>query len=236
MTLRTRASLQMNIIGNITLLFESKLRNLAIKHLNLYPYRRYMTKNNCIFIHIPKAAGTSVLQALNGTLGHIQRDHFTITECITASRKHYEEFFSFAFTREPLDRALSTYNYLVNGGNKTTDLALANTINNNFSNFDEYVAGFLDHDTIHVSKLTKPQFCYVCDERFSIKVDFVGSFENINDDFKYVARRLGLDGHLPQTNYSKKSFYEPSDTTKAKLYELYKRDYELFYPDQLDSN
>lgn len=216
------------------MLFKSKLKKLAIEHLDLYPYRRFLTKNKCIFVHIPKAAGTSILQALSGNTKHIQRDHFSIHDCISASRMHYEEYFSFSFTREPLDRAISTYNYLARGGNKASDLKTSEFLNKNFTDFDEFVDGFLTPQTIYAMKLTRPQFTYVCDETFTPLVDFIGSFENLEKDFTFVSNKIGLKRYLQKVNASEKGDIKVSELARSKIRCLYKKDYELFYPNDLE--
>lgn len=206
-----------------------KLKELSIEYLDLYPYRRYMTKNKCIFVHIPKAAGTSVLQALAGHSGHIQRDHFTIHDCISASRKRYNEYFKFTIVREPIDRIRSVYQYLSNGGNKRTDLPLAKKINDEFKDFNEFVIGFLNHESIHSLKLTKPQYTFLCDENYNVLVDFAGRYESLENDFNEVASIIGLEVRLPSANRSEPKSITISPDAEKKIRELYRKDYELFY-------
>ena len=68
-------------------------------------YRRYISwkKAKCIFVHVPKAAGTSINYALYGrTLGH-----YTIEEIQSRFPKLVERLFVFSFVRHPYARLVS---------------------------------------------------------------------------------------------------------------------------------
>lgn len=214
-------------------MIKNRLRELSIQYLDLYPYRRYMTKNKCIFVHIPKAAGTSVLQALAGHTGHIRRDHVTVHNCLSASRIRFEEYYKFTVVREPSDRIRSVYRYLVAGGNKTTDRSFSAKISSSFKTLDEFVFDFLDHATIHSVTLIKPQYTFLCDSEFNVLVDFVGRFENLEADFNLIADKLGLRPDLPKLNRGSSDLVELSVEAELKIKELYMKDYELFYPSRL---
>src|SRR5690554_6741845 len=62
-------------------------------------WRRYFnwSKANCIFVHVPKAAGTSVNKAIYGrTLGH-----YSACEIQEKFPKLYERVFTFSLVRNP---------------------------------------------------------------------------------------------------------------------------------------
>lgn len=223
----------MNIINKLKIYIEYKVKHYALMYLDVYPYRRYMTKNNCVFIHIPKAAGTSVLQTLAGTDGFIPRDHSTIEEFKIASTPLLNDFFSFTIVRNPLDRIDSVYRYLKKGGNGTNDLELSKFINSNFPTLNDYILEYLDKDIIHAYKLTKPQYTFVCDEKYKVLVDFVGRFESINEDFSQISKKLNLKRELPHSNKSEVMPLAISEEAKEKIKNLYSVDYQVFYPDLL---
>ena len=92
---------------------------------NDFPYRKHFTRNKCIFIHIPKAAGTSVLAAL-GKTKEKGRDHVSWQVYKKASSRKFARYYKFTFVRNPYDRALSAYRYILSGGNQgKQDLAIA---------------------------------------------------------------------------------------------------------------
>lgn len=198
-------------------------------HLNIYPYRRYMCKHNCIFIHIPKAAGTSVLHALSGSTDHVQRDHCSAFNFKSADKKRFERSFKFAFVRHPVDRLLSVHRYLLSGGNGTNNKRLSALINSEYNQFDDFVLKYLDSMRLHTEVLFRPQFSFLCNEYYEVMVDFVGKYERIDEDFKVVADKLDLSTTLPKSNVSKLSNgSDVSDNVREKIFDLYSKDFELF--------
>lgn len=201
-------------------------------HSDMYPYRRYMCKNDCVFIHIPKAAGTSVLHALTGSTNHVQRDHCTAFNFKSADKKRFEKSFKFAFVRDPIDRLQSVHRYLLSGGNGINNKRLSSLVTADFAHFDDFVLNYLDPMRLHTEVLFKPQFSFLCNEYYELMVDFVGRYERIDQDFEVVRSKLNLKASLPRSNISKAtSSSELSDNVRHRIAELYSKDFELFdYP------
>lgn len=208
---------------------EYRVKKFALEKGDFYPYRRYMTKNKCIFVHIPKAAGTSVLQALSGKNVHIQRDHCNLREFRSANRELYNEYFKFAFVRHPLDRIYSSYRYLMGGGNKMGNIALSKYLTKNHNTFNSFINDYLDVEKILTQVLFKPQFSFFCNELLEPQLDFLGKYENINNDFEVVRKKLGLQQKLKSANVSEvKSSIEIDNSAVEKIFSLYRTDFELF--------
>lgn len=65
-------------------------------------------KNNFVFIHIPKNAGTSLSKGFGVETSY----HHTVKEYLTIlTAKKYDNMLSFAFVRNPFSRFVSLYNY-----------------------------------------------------------------------------------------------------------------------------
>jgi len=208
---------------------EYRVKKFALEKGDFYPYRRYMTNNKCIFVHIPKAAGTSVLQALSGKEAHIQRDHCNLREFRSANRELYNEYFKFAFVRHPLDRIHSSYRYLMGGGNKMGNLSLSKYLIEKHYTFNSFVNDYLNNEKILTQVLFKPQFSFFCNEFLEPQLDFLGKYENINNDFEVVRKKVGLKQKLKNVNVSKvKSSIDIDNRAAEKIYSLYKTDFELF--------
>jgi len=206
-----------------------RAKTFALEFGNFYPYRRYMTKNNCIFVHVPKAAGTSVLHALSGSTKHMQRDHCSAFNFKSADKKRFERSFKFAFVRHPVDRLLSVHRYLLSGGNGTNNKRLSALINSEYSQFDDFILNYLDSMRLHTEVLFRPQFSFLCNEYYEVMVDFVGKYETIEQDFKVVADKLDLNTELPRSNVSKVSIEsDVSEKVRDKITALYSKDFELF--------
>lgn len=72
-------------------------------------YTRFYDRQGCIFIHIPKCAGTSVAHALYGKPPW----HFSISDALFINTLKFcrPDYFSFATIRDPYARLYSIYRY-----------------------------------------------------------------------------------------------------------------------------
>lgn len=169
--------------------------------------------NKCIFIHIPKNAGQSIehvfLNRLNLTwetraplllryndmpelgppaLAHLKADEYVANKYLT--QEMFDEYFKFAFVRNPWSRMISIYKYL--GFNKKSD-------------FKTFLTGaFKDKIFNERYWFVGPQSNYLYTENDDLLVDFVGKFENLQDDFDYVCEKIGIPKtQVPHVNESK---------------------------------
>jgi len=142
----------------------------------------------------------------------------------------FEKYFVFAFVRNPYDRLVSAYNYLMQGGKGgRADMQFR----------DQYLTAYEDFTDFVVRGLNKPeaasqwhlmqQHYYVVNFEGEIMVDFIGHFENIEEDFSKVAQKLGVDLALPHRNKSVRDAYQGcyTEETRKIAYEYYKKDFEL---------
>jgi len=192
------------------------------------PYKSYMHKHKCIFVHIPKSAGTSIVDVLGGDT--VSRSHLPAYIYKTADPERYEEYFKFTFVRNPWDRVVSTYEYWKQGLDQT-DGYYKNLLLDRYDTFEKFVMDFLDKDSICLHFMLKPQYLYLYDYRENLLVDFIGKFENIDKDSDEIFKRLGIKNTLKKTNSSKRGNYQEYYTKQElidKVAELYKRDIELF--------
>lgn len=169
-----------------------------------FPYRSYHKKNNCIFIHVPKAAGTSILWALGKKEG--ARDHLQWFVYYAANPAYFDAAFKFSFVRNPWARLLSAYDYLRNGGNGSGDLEIAPIIGQ-YENIDDFVINGLLRGVLRNHLLFLPQSEFVCKGNGDLAVDFLGRYERIDEDFVVVATQLGISPELPVLNKNKNSFF-----------------------------
>lgn len=194
-----------------------------------FPYAKYNKKNSCIFIHIPKVAGTSITDALAD--GKAQRNHLPWYVYYTANKTFFEQAFKFSFVRNPWDRALSAYNYLVSGGNKSTDLRVSEMVSK-YSDFDDFVINGLGGGWFRNHLLFIPQSEFIVNGEQEIVVDFLGRFENIDEDFGEVLNSIGVDRKLDNKNSSKRSkdykpYYKRTRSIEV-ISEIYAQDVKMF--------
>lgn len=189
-------------------------------------YSEYADEFRAIFIHVPKAAGTSISQALFGRRSR----HLRWLDYYRANPRKFRSYFKFAFVRNPWDRLVSTFFFLKSGGLNPLDRAWAEQNLAGFDNFETFVLGWLTKAHAQSWVHFKPQYHWICDDHLTPRMDFVGRFEDIEDDFKVIAERLGCARHLEKGNRTEHlhytAYYTPE--TMAMVAAVYATDIELF--------
>lgn len=183
----------------------------------------------CIFVHIPKNAGLSVSYTLFGNTGgsHRKIKHYKAKFAKTTFRK----FFKFTFVRNPWDRVVSTYFFLKEGGITEKDAKWSEENLSRFENFEEFVREWLNNENANSSLHFQEQHLFLSDEEGNFPLDFIGRFENLEEDFKKVCSRLGIERDLDNKNSSNrkrdyKSYY--SAETRAIVAKVYEKDIQMF--------
>lgn len=181
-------------------------KNFLRDRLDPYPYRSYTSRHKCIFIHIPKAAGTSVLRAL----GHKgSRDHATYREYKIANSSKFDSYFKFTFVRHPVTRFESSFRYYKAGGNqRSTDQYFFDIIKKYKMSANDFCDFIADKQHYIYTPMFWPQTLFFLEVGEVSQVDFIGKFESIEADFNIVLNKLGIKGKLEKLNQSKN---EPGD-------------------------
>ena len=185
-------------------------------------------KTKTIFIHIPKTAGVSLLKAIYGEVTLTGHRSFYFNSIILNIKN--EEYFSFAFVRNPFDRLYSTYMFLKKGGMNNHDRLAFETHLLKFKDFEDFVINGLDEKLIFQITHLIPQYEYLCDLRGKILVDFIGRFENLEEDINSLSKKLKKHIKLSHHNHNNKKDYTEVYTNEMieKVYQLYKKDIDIF--------
>jgi len=196
-----------------------------------------------VVVHIPKAGGTSCVCAL---FNEPRSQHWTISEL--KSVPSLRQFPSFAVVRNPFWRFVSAYNYLRCGGNP--DIAV---IKDNLAwsqllksmPFRQFVILLTDNspkgkrlfdDTMaeHGAKdvvMFTPQHRFICIAD-RVAVDLVVKMEQIAaEGFVRLGKLSKEIGDVPVGHWNKtkrKTVSDLDEETALKIYDFYKRDFELF--------
>jgi len=192
-----------------------------------YPYKRFMHKYKCIFIHIPKNAGTSVLTAFGDKQG---RKHAKWFDFYESNELFFKRYHKFAIVREPLSRLFSAYNYVVNGGNKSAgDIALKQYIDSRCEDFEGFINNVLTYDFIMLQPLFQPQYLYVFDRQYKRVVDTLLKYETLQSDWRALSLECGFPKSLPFVNSSSsgEAKIDISDSAYTKILEFYHLDFKL---------
>jgi len=157
-----------------------------------------------LFIHVPKTGGVSVRKALEpySYIG-VDGEHTPIKAAQFAP--YVGKYFSFCFVRNPWDRFVSSYFYLNRGGaNTRPDKKAYAMYIEPYKTFKDVVMNIGDDKgNLFCWQHFAPQMNYIIDEHEDVVVDFIGRFENINEDFGVVCKKIGIPSvNLPLLNTS----------------------------------
>lgn len=180
-----------------------------------YSYKPF-DDTGSIFVHIPKCAGVSMCRTLFGGLAG---GHTTLEEYLTIFEpRHIRNYFKFTVVRNPWDRVVSSYFFLKSGGFNEKDRLWSAKELSDFSSFDCFVRKWLNRTNIWKWAHFNPQYFYMLDKREKVHLDFVGFFENIDDDFSHINQRLGLNRTLTRMNKGEhRSYMDYYDTDTRKI-------------------
>lgn len=204
-------------------------------------------KYKCIFLHIPKTAGTSIERFLRQIDSEIPQKVLRKRGFSHFLNDHLD-YFVFSFVRNPYDRFISAWKWGELKFSKegelpfykkersvsfeeyillTTDLEYRKDNENLWSEYDEY----------H----TLPQFEFFPNlnggHYFKDKInpaftcDFIGRFENLHEDFNTVCSGIGVKKFKLPHAYNSKTFKQAFNWTselKEKVYNYYKKDFTNF--------
>ena len=120
-------------------------------------YIKQYQKSDIIFIHIPKAAGTSIANEIYGK----RNGHLTASQVVKILGKdEFNRKFSFSISRNPYDRLVSSYFYAVQGG--SIDGGITNSSmykTNEFSDFSSFVKNWLVFQDLNsIDLIFRPQY------------------------------------------------------------------------------
>ena len=186
-----------------------------------------VSRHRCIFIHIPKTAGISVARALFGSkgAGHARAADYLAT----IGAEDFDCLFKFSIVKNPYDRLISAYWYLMAGGMSEGDRKIAEEFLGKFGGFDSFVLHGLDEaaeSQVHFM----PQWTFLLDPRTNrICTDLLVPFEEMDAGFAEICRRLGRNVVLPRLNVAQRRPARGALTPdlEAAIRRVYRSDFDL---------
>lgn len=184
------------------------------------------------FIHVPKAAGTSIAHAIYGhSIAHV-----TAAAARRYAPERWEALPSFAVVRNPWDRALSAYRFARGGGGVgqgavriTAPELYAGPA---FSSFARFVEGWLaERDLDVLDHVFRPQWRYLCDDEGRAQVNHIGRFEDMQAVERHAGEVLRRPVSFGRANITSdaggyRDAYTPELRRRIGL--IYERDIDLF--------
>ena len=209
-----------------------------------------------IFIHNFKTGGTSIERKLGHfeTLERDVQDHRTIREIEQLTnrgyflkmslyalkigkpmssfqhlktwfnpeltKKEYDAFYKFSFVRNTWARVYSWYVNIM----KDEGLRKSYSITDSNFSYEQFLSEKINHNTFS-------QLYFLTDRNGSVPLDFIGRFENLQEDFDLVCNQIGIDDPLlPKLLVRNYAHYTENynEKTKDLIYKLYKDEIDYF--------
>jgi hypothetical protein len=188
--------------------------------------------HNFIFIHIPKCGGTSIEHAFNvglnrldikgltGRHNKVLLQHLKFSEIENQTEIDISNYFKFTFVRNPWSREVSSFLY------EKRFVKRPGGVQNDFKDF-------LKNPRYMNPQHAFCQFDYITNSNGEPSLDFIGKFENLQQDFDRICNKIGVPQkklpHSCKSNFRNKpyvGFY--NSTTKKMVAEKYAKDIEYF--------
>ena len=186
----------------------------------------------CIFIHIPKTAGTSIEQFLKDNnkneidllgvkLGRAMH-HYRAIDLKKEIPELFKKYFKFSIVRNPYDRLLSEYYWcrIPEAGFKfgKTKTEFLNYVSKVIKNKNFYSNIYHEH--------FMPQYMFIYDS--TIQVDNLFKYEDLDWTIDYLKKKLSIENDLKNLNKSRFTKEDWNENQKEIIYNLYKNDFLLF--------
>jgi hypothetical protein len=204
-------------------------------------------QHKCIFVQVPKTGSTSI----RAILGKPIRPHLNlweiktlmesywsarggrknrILECLypllsrerrkEIGQQQFDSYFKFGFVRNPWDRVVSLYE-------RKEALELRTKMSfEQFVDWIQYSSSTCVHSSPH-----RYQLDWFVDPNGKILADFIGRFERLEEDWAFVAGKLGISAMLPHSraNLRARHYTEYyTERTRRLIGEKFKIDIETF--------
>lgn len=183
-------------------------------------------RHDALFIHVPKAAGLSVYQALG--MERPPDTHAPAAACRTADPAFFDGAFRFAVVRNPWDRLVSAYHYLSQESAFPQDRAWARRRLARAPDFDGFMK-LMRHpwtrNQIMGWRHFLPQTSFL-EVRGRNAMELLIPFEALDDGLANVATRIGVTVKQAHQNRSQRGDYRQyySDEDAALVARIYAAD------------
>ena len=131
-------------------------------------------------IGIPKTASVSIESS-----GLIKEKNKTIRPILARDIKNIKDFFSFAIVRNPYEKVLSTYFYWTKVGNSRGRSDSFYKFTKKYPTFESFIMDYENSEALEIYQSSEyTQWKFITDIDDNIIIDFVGRFDNLEEDFK----------------------------------------------------
>lgn len=129
-----------------------------------------------------------------------------------------QKLYKFCISRNPFDRAYSYYLHAINKPKQFNHKLITD-----YGSFDTMLR--------HLEEVAEPsQTHFIVNHKNEIAVDFIGRFENLNEDFNAICSHLEIDFFLPKLNARKHGHFTEmyNESNWKYVADYYAEDFETF--------
>ena len=215
-------------------------RRIAIqKAIPLPPTRRLnqsiVDSLGCVYVHIPKTAGTSIRQALSAfpnpeprRYPRLRKHARAFEYRVALGERRWQEYYSFAFVRNPYDLMVSSYFWWLEKAQKFRKLRARQREVLALADFNAFAESVFGRE--YVNEYRGDLFDWIGEDG-EIIVDFVGRVENLQEDWDSICGRLGVaPERLPHANRTSRGDYRQyyNDRSIELVRDRFRRTIEMF--------
>lgn len=183
--------------------------------------------DNVIFIHIPKCAGSSLLNAYLGyQLGHISAKQYFLYNPL-----FYRKAEVFSICRHPVKRFISAYDHLkrLTLWQEEAVISIKRKIQE-YDDIDTFIQKLGENSFIIQSQWFRPQYTFVTISGY-VAVNKIFKLEDLDENFSEIQRYLGVEFSVlnrinARAESSEKITLTPDSL--AILESIYRKDFTLF--------
>lgn len=198
------------IVRNVTLLPSSRRYNLTISHNHRF-----------VWFRVGKVASRTIFHTLESA--NVQLDAEHPMSCHYPPAK-FEDYFKFAFVRNPWDRLTSCWKNKVLFFNH---FGLSESELNEMKNFENFVSFVEKQDIESCDPHIRSQASLIDLNN----IDYIGRFEKFSDDLETVCKKIGINPIIEQMNKAKVSTSNQdiySSELIKRVEKIYEKDINLF--------
>lgn len=163
-------------------------------------------KKKYLFIHIPKCAGISLVSNLERHLNFTRIGPHEKAKFLFSKQHKYklnrEEYYTFSFVRNPWDRLVSTFFYILKGGRSPIDAKRRDLFLKKYNgNFDKFIYDIENwfhiteeesiYEDLYIPHF-RPQAEFIFDDKNRLLVDFLGKIESIDACHRALCQQLNI--------------------------------------------
>jgi len=184
----------------------------------------YNYKYKCLWFRNYKVASRSIDQHFRDNTPEKQ---YIYSSNVGYCPSNFKNWYKFSFVREPQDRFISSWkDKVLNQNYYNLDLKLYEDLKE-LSNFISWVEDIKINNINKLDEHLKPQHDLIDLNN----IDFLGRFETFDEDFHKLALILNMPvERVHFKNTTKKDIIIVDNKSSERIKELYKLDYDIFYP------